>query len=576
MFPSFSIVILSANSLLIATRIKDAFPDSVIYGLNTRVQGADVEFDDLGNTVRDLYMRGTPLVVMCATGIIIRALAPLLQSKLAEPAVLAVAEDGSAVVPLLGGVRGVNVFARQIGEVLQTVPAITTTGEIRFGTCLLNPPPGFELRNFDDGKKFVSDLIAGKKVRIKGNASWLAEANLPEDQAGDLAITVTEQERQPKENELIFHPRTIVVGLVAGEQDLEQKIKTALANVGLSEHSIAYFAIKEKDSAAVEIQAVAVSMQRPLRLLADEDISSDGQTKAEQLARSLVPTTSKPAYTNGSTAIVVADSPESILLVGRSRGRLTVIGLGPGSAELMAPAVKTELHKADDIVGYETYVRMAGPFRPDQKIHASDNREEIMRSKDAFELAIQGRSVVVVSSGDPGVFAMASAVLEALHNSDNPLWHGVELKILPGISAAQAAASRVGAPLGHDFCIISLSDNLKPWSIIEKRLDHAAAGDFVMAFYNPISKARPHQLGITLDIIRKHRSAETVVVLGRDVGRPAEKLTITNLGKLTPDQVDMRTVVIIGSSMTQTFGQRGDSQWVYTPRFYPDDSASQD
>ncbi len=223
--------------------------------------------------------------------------------------------------------------------------------------------------------------------------------------------------------------------------------------------------------------------------------------------------------------------------------------------ELMTPAVQHELEQAEDILGYETYVRMAEenlrPFRADQTVHMTDNREEMQRARHAFELAASGRHVAMVSSGDPGVFAMAAAVVEALHETDNTAWHGVELVIQPGISAAMAAASRIGAPLGHDFCIISLSDNLKPWEIIEKRLALAAEGDLAMAFYNPISRARPHQLGRALEILRQHRSPETPVVLGRDIGRPAETTRTTTLGTLTPDDVDMRTVVIVGSSHTQ-------------------------
>ncbi|WP_425338436.1 precorrin-3B C(17)-methyltransferase [Thiorhodococcus minor] len=251
-------------------------------------------------------------------------------------------------------------------------------------------------------------------------------------------------------------------------------------------------------------------------------------------------------------------------------GRLAVIGLGPGAPELMAPAVRDELDRAQDIVGYTTYVRMAGPFRPDQRTLDSDNRCEMDRARLALRLAAEGRHVVVVSSGDPGIFAMATAVMEALEQADEPAWRAVDLAILPGISAAQAAAARAGAPLGHDFCIISLSDNLKPWSQIERRLEHAALGDFVMALYNPSSKARPWQLGQALDLLRRYRAPATPVVLGRDVGRPAEQLTATTLGEVWPEQVDMRTVVIVGSSLTRQFRRDGGGAWVYTPRWYPE------
>ena len=240
----------------------------------------------------------------------------------------------------------------------------------------------------------------------------------------------------------------------------------------------------------------------------------------------------------------------------------------------MVPAVKAELARANDVLGYETYVRMAGPFRDDQVLHCTDNREEMQRARHAFELAAQGRSVVVVSSGDPGVFAMAAAVLEALHESSSEAWHNVDLEILPGVSASLATAAQAGAPLGHDFCVMSLSDNLKPWEIIEKRLDLAAQADLALAFYNPISRSRPWQLGRALEIVARHRTPETPVVLGRDIGRPGQTLRVTTLGQLTPDQVDMRTMVLIGSSTTVTFPRAGGGEWVYTPRWYGEKPAS--
>jgi precorrin-3B C17-methyltransferase len=250
-------------------------------------------------------------------------------------------------------------------------------------------------------------------------------------------------------------------------------------------------------------------------------------------------------------------------------GRLAVVGLGPGAAGLMAPDVRAELDRAQDIVGYAAYVRLAGPFRPDQMLHASDNREELDRARHAFTLAAAGRQVAVVSSGDPGVFAMAAAVFEALEHATDPAWHAVDLAVLPGISAAQATAARAGAPLGHDFCTLSLSDNLKPWEVIERRLDAAAGADFVLALYNPVSRARPWQLDRALALLRRHRDPATPVVLGRDIGRPAEALTVTTLGDVHAGMVDMRTVVIVGSSATRVLPRPGNCAWVYTPRRYP-------
>lgn len=253
-----------------------------------------------------------------------------------------------------------------------------------------------------------------------------------------------------------------------------------------------------------------------------------------------------------------------------TQGRLTIVGLGPGGPEYRLPIVNKELEKATDILGYHPYIAQAGPFRADQRVQGSDNREEMARAHQALQLAAQGRRVVMVSSGDPGIFAMAAAVVEALA----PQVRAVELVILPGISAAQLAAAKVGAPLGHDFCVLSLSDNLKPWSQIEKRLRLAAEADLVMALYNPRSRARPQQFIEALAILRSCRAPQTPVVLGREVGRAGEQLVVTSLAEVDPEQVDMRTVLIIGSSQTRVLPRQDDGQWVYTPRWYPDSQSS--
>lgn len=251
-----------------------------------------------------------------------------------------------------------------------------------------------------------------------------------------------------------------------------------------------------------------------------------------------------------------------------THGSLAVVGLGPGDTSLRTPAVSAALAAATDVVGYDTYLKLAGPLRPEQRVHASDNRVELERARLAFALATDGARVVVVSSGDPGVFAMAAAVLEALDGADDARWRHVRLSILPGVSAAQAAAGLAGAPLGHDFCTLSLSDNLKPWSEIARRLELVCTADLVLALYNPRSKARPDQFGLALDLIRRHRTATTPVVLGRDIGRPDELLTVTTLAELDPAQVDMRTVVIVGSSRTKRIERPDGGCWVYTPRWY--------
>ncbi|MHC8392591.1 precorrin-3B C(17)-methyltransferase [Pseudomonas sp. LB3P93] len=561
-----AIVILGNGSLATARKIQQVYPGALIHGLAERVEGADRVYHEFGATLREFYQQDTPIIALCAAGIVIRTLAPLLLEKGAEPPVLAVAEDGSAVVPLLGGLGGVNVMAREIAAGLEVAAAITTSGELRFGTCLLNPPSGYALGDLELGKRFVSDLLAGQSVRIEGAAPWLAQAQLPEDPQAPLSIHIGSAERTPSANELLIYPRNMLVAVNADVADLPNAIRAALHQSNIAAQSLACLLASDLHMANPSLREAALELGVPLRF-------SSVSGGVSELVRHTVPNATVVTADTG-IAIAVAGQPLELAQIGRARGRLAVIGLGPGAAELMVPAVKAELARANDVLGYETYVRMAGPFRDDQVLHCTDNREEMQRARHAFELAAQGRSVVVVSSGDPGVFAMAAAVLEALHESSDPNWHSVDLEILPGVSASLATAAQAGAPLGHDFCVMSLSDNLKPWSIIEKRLDLASQADLALAFYNPISRSRPWQLGRALEIVGQHRTAETPVVLGRDIGRPGQTLRVTTLGELTPDQVDMRTMVLIGSSTTCVFPRAEGGKWVYTPRWYGDKPAS--
>lgn len=246
-------------------------------------------------------------------------------------------------------------------------------------------------------------------------------------------------------------------------------------------------------------------------------------------------------------------------------GGVTVVGLGPGASGWLTPEAREALAEADDLVGYVTYVDRV-PVDPRQTRHASDNKVEAERAAFALDLARRGRRVAVVSSGDPGVFAMAAAVLEV---AEDPQWKDVPIRIVPGLTAAQAVASRAGAPLGHDFCVMSLSDRLKPWSVIEARLAGAAAADLVIAVYNPASKTRKEQLVRAREVLLEHRAAETPVIVGRDVGGPEESVRVTTLGELDPSTVDMRCLLIVGSSQTKAVTRGNGQTIVYTPRHYP-------
>jgi cobalt-precorrin 5A hydrolase/precorrin-3B C17-methyltransferase len=456
-----AIVILGETSATIARQIQAALPNAILYGLAERTQSADKTYANFGDTVRERFTEGTSIIGICAAGILIRTLAPLLSDKRAEPPVIAVAEDGSAVVPLLGGLTGANDLAKAIAQSLQTQAAITATGQLRFNTVLEAPPSGYRLANPEHAKAFTSDLIAGAAVRLVGEAPWLSQSNLPFSVEGTHLIEVTERPVTGSATHLVYHP-------------------------------------------------VAAALE----------------------------------------------------------GRLSIIGTGPGSAQWMSPEVKAILQSATDLVGYKTYLDLVGDLAQGKQRHESDNRVEIDRARHALALAAAGKSVVVVSSGDPGIFAMAAAVFEVIDHDANPAWNSLDIQVAPGISAMQAAAAAVGAPLGHDFCAISLSDILKPWEVIERRIAAAAAADFAIAFYNPVSKQRTWQLSAAQEVLLKWRSPTTPVILARNMGRPGQKVQVITLGALTADQADMRTVLIVGSSQTRTIQRANDQVWVYTPRRY--------
>ncbi len=239
-------------------------------------------------------------------------------------------------------------------------------------------------------------------------------------------------------------------------------------------------------------------------------------------------------------------------------GRLTIAGLGPGGTQMVTPEVTAALAEATDVFGYGPYVARLEP-RDGQVVHASDNGEELKRARDALNMAEGGRDVVIVSSGDPGVFAMAAAVFEVLE--ENSRWHTLDIRVLPGITAMLAAAAAAGASLGHDFCAINLSDNLKPWVLIEQRLRLASQADLAIALYNPRSKGRPEGFAKALDVLREASGGDRLITFARAVSTREQKITTLTLGEARPEMADMSTIVIVGSSQTRRVGK-----WVYTPR----------
>ncbi|MFT5182492.1 MAG: cobalt-precorrin 5A hydrolase/precorrin-3B C17-methyltransferase, partial [Alphaproteobacteria bacterium] len=273
------------------------------------------------------------------------------------------------------------------------------------------------------------------------------------------------------------------------------------------------------------------------------------------------------------TCAIARASEINAASAGTPRGRLSIVGTGPGAADYRAPAADQALARADHIVGYGPYIELLGNAATGKHRHEFALGEEEARCRAALDLAAAGGQVVLVSSGDPGIYAMAALVFELLDHEDDAAWNRVALDVVPGVSAMQLAAARAGAPLGHDFCAISLSDLLTPWPAIEQRLRAAAEADFVVALYNPVSKRRRHQMAAACDILLAHRPADTPVIIARNLARDGETVRVVPLAELAVDDIDMLSLVIIGNTTSRAM-RRGNDDWVYTPRGYATEAAN--
>ncbi len=589
-----AILILGPGGLAVARRVGEALPGARLHGLAGRVTGADQTFDSFAEQARALFESGVPIVGICAAGALIRVLAPLLDDKRAEPPVIAVAEDASAVVPLLGGHHGANELAHDIAATLGIAPAITTAGDLRFGVALDVPPPGWRLANTEDSKPFMAALLAGATVRLEGEAEWLRDSRLPLDEAGDLKISVTDGAKSGGPKRLVYHPATLALGIgcergAAAEEVLALARRT-LEEAGLAAGALAgVFSIDLKSDEAA-LHELAAALDVPARFfdaatleaetprlanpseIVFREVGAHGVAEAAALAAAgpdgaLV--VAKRKSRRATCAIARAPAIVDAASSGRPRGSLSIVGIGPGAADWRTPEADSEIAAADELVGYRLYLDLLGPLADGKVRHDYGLGEEQARVRHAIGLAAAGKRVALICSGDAGIYAMAALAFEELERPAGDDWRRIAVTICPGISAMQAAAARAGAPLGHDFCAVSLSDLLTPWPVIERRLRAAAEGDFVTALYNPVSARRRHQLARARAIMLDHRPPETPVVLARNLGREGESVSVVTLHALTPDMADMLTLVLIGSSATRRV-ENAAGAWIYTPRGYAD------
>ncbi len=586
-------VVLSPQGLATARSAATVLPGARVHGLASRVVGADAAFTDTLEHLRSLFTAGTPIIGVCSAGILVRALAPVLSDKHSEPPVLALSEDGEAVVPLLGGHHGANSLANTIAEAFGIVAAVTTAGDRAFGVALDEPPEGWRLANPQDAKPFMAALLSGASCRLEGNAPWLEKTGLPFAAEASHTLRVTERVEQGDARTLVYHPRTLVVGVGcergAAPAELVALVRATLAKAGLAEDSVALVTSLDLKADEPAVHALADELGVPARFfdaarleqetprlatpseIVFHEVGCHGVAEGSALA-SVGPdgvlVTPKHRSARATCAIARAPSPIAPHAIGRARGRLSIIGIGPGAAEWRTPEAERWLAEATDLVGYHLYLDLLGTSIQGKQRHGSALGAETERCRIALDLAASGRNVALVSSGDAGIYAMATLVFELIDRESIDAWKRIELAVTPGISALQAAAARAGAPLGHDFCTISLSDLLTPWEVIETRIRAAAAGDFVVALYNPVSQRRTTQLAALRRIFLEHRPAATPVILARNLGRAEETIRLTTLDALDASQVDMLTLVLIGSSETRTIPRGDGHAWVYTPRGY--------
>ena len=526
------------------------------------------------------------------------------------------AEDASCVIPLLGGHHGANDMARKISELLGVDPAITTSGDIRFGIALDEPPEGFVLANPEDVKEFSVSLLAGESLMISsdenhscldyvlGNKTidsdykqffynWLKVSNLPFSTFENLQISLTSKAVSGSKDHLVYHPKTIAVG-VGCERGTDPEELISLVSNTLKKNKIA------PESVAAVVSIDLKSDEPAIHVLTDKLADKLGESSPARFFDAAVLEEQTPKLQNPSKTVfkevgchgvaegaalaaagksgklvipkikskhatcAVAQSDELIdpQKTGKSQGTLFIVGTGPGSSKWRLPEAEEMLKNSSDWVGYGLYLDLIADLNKNRfgkekhRLHRFELGQEEKRVRHALNLAAQGKTVALISSGDPGIYAMATLVYEMLERADtepdnNSEWSRIRVVSTPGISAMQAAGALAGAPLGHDFCSISLSDLLTPWDTIKSRIIAAAESDFVIAFYNPVSSKRINQLSEANEILLKYRSPDTPVILAHNLGRSGERVNVVSLSCMEPSEVNMLTVVIVGSSQSK-------------------------
>jgi cobalt-precorrin 5A hydrolase/precorrin-3B C17-methyltransferase len=583
------VLCLSQSGYKIARKIADIL-GSQIHGREGRVVDVDATFENALDHIRVLFSSGTPIVGVCAAGILVRGVAPMLVDKLNEPPVVAVPDDGSTVIPLLGGHRGANRLARQIAIGLEAHASITTAGDIAMGVALDEPPLGYRLQNFKDAKPVMASLLNGSSVRILGENIF----DIHSSSAAEITLAVSETPMVGDEMTLVYHPQKYALGLGCARgcsvDEMWNLVSKCMEEANIAAGSISSVGSLDLKGDEPAIIETALRLGVPFRLFEANELESltpklanpsevvftevgcHGVSEAAAIALSGGSLVVEKKKTMNATCAIAKSENIITEMNGRSRGKLSIVGIGPGQHSWRTPEASALISEAEELVGYGLYIDILGPLAIGKKRSDFPLGGEEARCRYALEEAGKGKNVALICSGDAGIYAMGALVFELLDRNENEMGVSdaakrIEVQCTPGVSALQGAAARAGAPLGHDFCTISLSDLLTPREDIIRRLHAAAEGDFVIAFYNPVSKTRRTLLAEAREILLKYRPNDTPVMLASSLGRPEEEVRYRRLDELEVDEVDMLTVVLIGSSNSR-LANLGEGARMFTPRGY--------
>ncbi len=557
-----ALIAATANGRRNAAHLADSWPDARLYPAKPK------------QALHDAWNECDGIVLFLATGAAVRLLAPLLGSKHADPGVVTVDDAARFAVALSGGhAGGANALAERVAEALGASPVVTTASDALGVPALdtLGERLGFKLEDGSDLAAVGAALVSGEQVSLVSDRRWplgpLPENVVCREEPETPVVLISDRITQAPRPAVVYRPPSLVAGVGcsrgAGADEILALLDSSLAEAGLSKKSVAALASIDVKRDEAGLLNAAGRLGVPVRFHPAEALSAVGPPNPSEVVREAVGTPSvAEAAVLASGAELVVDKRKSAMAtvaVGRLpvRGRLALVSLGPGDDALVPPLAREALAASELVVGLDQYVdRVRHLLRPGTRVLTPPLGNEIKRAELALEEARAGGSAALVSSGDVGVYAMASPVLELADES-------VDVVVVPGVTASQAAASLLGSPLGHDHCSISLSDLLTPWEVIERRVEAAALGDFVVSLYNPRSKGRDWQLGKVREILLRHRPPDTPVGVVRDAYRPTQHVAITDLASLRPEGVDMLTIVVVGSSQTRAVAGR-----MVTPRGY--------